>query len=422
MLFRTPGARRSGRARVALALLSLVLAGTARGEDELPARANVIAAGPWLLAPSLTVGWSNDSNVFYQSRALAPSGDQVLHLLPEVRALLPFRNSEFEGRYRRDLVDYRETPLEGSGYQEFASSLRLRFSTHDMLEITGAHTRGQAEALRFDGGELLFQGEAYRLNAWGVALSRDVLGYRGYSLRAQRMDLNFDGATTVRFFDFRANSLEAEYREPVRPALSILTTVRVESADHFCRNTTPLGLVCPEVGVPFRTERSGMVLFGVRGALRADQPFFLRIGRDVRRYASPVRVTHDLVGDGQLTLRLTPSTRLFVDANRGLWSSFFLDNDFYRAQGVEARVERTGARRASVGGILGFQASDYTQGTLEGARRRDRRVRVVAYATLPFRERAGLRLSVERHRRSSNLEGFDYDGTVVFAGMVLGWF
>jgi hypothetical protein len=55
-------------------------------------------------------------------------------------------------------------------------------------------------------------------------------------------------------------------------------------------------------------------------------------------------------------------------------------------------------------------------------RRRDRTVRAQAYATLALRDRAGLRLSIERHRRSSNLEGFDYDGTVVFAGIVLGWF
>src|SRR6185503_19401286 len=106
-------------------------------------------------------------------------------------------------------------------------------------------------------GELVFKGEPYRLNAWGLGLSRDVLGHRGYSLRAQRLDLNFDHDVDVRFFDFRANSLEGEYREPVGPRLSILTSVRVESSDHFCRTTTPQGTICPAVGVPFRTERSG---------------------------------------------------------------------------------------------------------------------------------------------------------------------
>ena len=97
-----------------------------------------------------------------------------------------------------------------------------------------------------------------------MALSRDVLGHRGYSLRAQRLDLNFDPDTRFRFFDFRATSVEAEYREPVRPNLSVLATVRAETADHFCRNVTTLGDLCPEVGVPFRTERSGILMVGVR--------------------------------------------------------------------------------------------------------------------------------------------------------------
>ncbi|HEX5043090.1 MAG TPA: hypothetical protein VFV75_09290 [Candidatus Polarisedimenticolaceae bacterium] len=421
MMLRTGTVRPRGRGHAVLAVLSLLTAGAARGED-LPARANVITAGPWLLAPSLTAGWSNDSNVFYRSSASNPEPENVFHVMPEVKALLPFRNSEFEGRYRRDFVDYEKSQLEGAGYQEYAAALRLRFSTHDTLEVTGALTRGQADALRFDSGELVFQGENYRLNAWGMELSRDVLGHRGYSLRAQRVDLNFEHDTDVRFFDFRANSVEGEYREPVRPKLSILTTVRLESGDHFCRDVTPLGDLCPAVGEPFRTEESGMVLFGVRGALPGDEPFFLRLGREVRRYASPVRVDHDVVGDGHLTLRLTPSTRLYLDGNRGLWSSFFLDNDFYRAQGLEARVERVGARRSTFGASLGWQAMDYARGLAAGARRRDRTVRTQAYATLIVRERAGLRLSVEKHRRSSNLEGFDYDGTVFFAGMVLGWF
>jgi hypothetical protein len=415
MVFRIPTLR---------VVLSLLLAVSAGRADDRPTHDNVIAAGPWLLAPSLTTGWSNDSNVFYQSAAANPTSDRVLHVMPELKALLPFRNSEFEGRYRRDFVDYDKTELDSTGYKEYAAALRLRFSTHDTLELAGALTRGQAELLRFDAGELVFQGEPYRLNAWGVALSRDVLGHRGYSLRAQRVDLNFDTDTDnqFRFFDFRTTSVEAEYREPVRPNLSILTTVRAESADHFCHNLTPRGRFCPEVGVPFRTERSGIVMFGVRGAVSGGEPFFFRIGRDVRRYASPVRVDEDLVGDGHLTVRLRPSTRLYVDVNRGLWSSFFLDNDFYRSQGAEARVERVGRRRSTVGGILGLQAADYARAVDDGARRRDRRVRMVAYATLPFRERAALRLSVERHRRSTNLEGFDYDGTVFFAGMVLGWF
>ena len=421
MRFRIPT-----RGRLSLVLASLLLAATgwaAEEEQILPDRAHVISAGPWLLAPSLTFGWSNDSNIFYQSRITDPTADQTLHVVPEVKALLPFRNSEFEGRYRRDFVQYRETPLDDAGYQEFASALRLRFSSHDTLEITGAHTRGQAEALRFDaGGELTFQGESYRLNGWGLELSRDVLGHRGYSLKAQRMDLNFDHDTDVRFFDFRANSLEAELREPLRSNLWLLTTIRVETADHFCRNTTPRGEVCPEVGEPFRTEEAGIVMFGFRGALSGDQPFYLRVGRDVRRYASPARVDHDVVGDGHLTLRLRPSTRLHLDWNRGLWSSFFLDNDFYRLQGLEARVERTGARRSTFGASLGLQALDYARGVEGDPRRRDRTVRAQAYATLLVRDRAGLRLSVEQHRRSSNVEGFDYDGTVVFAGVVLGWF
>lgn len=418
------------RRRAALAILCFVLAGVvsvrAQEEPRLPDPDRVLSAGPWLLAPSLTAGWSNDSNVFYQSAGANPTKDSILHIVPELRALLPFRNSEFEGRYRRDFVDYKDTSLDNSGYAEYSSALRLRFSSHDMLEFTGTLTRGWAETLQFDVGELTFHGEPYRHNTWGVGLSREVLGRRGYSLRIQRMDLNFDADADVRFFDFRANSLEAEYREPVRENLWILTTIRLENADHFCRNFDPSGALCPEVGVPFRTEEAGMVLFGVRGAVRGQDPFLFRIGQDTRRYTSPLRagsrVDDDLVGDGYLTLRVGPSSRLHFNWNRGLWSSFYLDNDFYRSQGLETTFEKLGVRGTSWGAKVGLQAVDYARGLELEARRRDRRVFGQVYATLQLRQRTALRLSVERHRRSSNLEGFDYDGTVFFAGMVLGWF
>ena len=251
MEFRIPTLRSGGRGRVPLVVLSLLLAVAARGADDVLTPDNGIAVGPWLLAPSLTTAWSNDSNVFYQSAAANPTSDRVLHVMPELKALLPFRNSEFEGRYRREFRRRNdETDLDNTGYEEYAAALRLRFSTHDTLELTGALTRGQAEVLRFDGGELGLPGRALPAQRLGVALSRDVLGHRGYSLRAQRLDLNFDPDTRFRFFDFRATSVEAEYREPVRPNLSVLATVRAETADHFCRNVTTLGISAPRWGFP----------------------------------------------------------------------------------------------------------------------------------------------------------------------------
>ena len=81
-----------------------------------------------------------------------------------------------------------------------------------------------------------------------------------------------------------------------------------------------------------------------------------------------------------------------------------------------------GKTRIVWGGLVGVLGTDYPEPDASGLRRHDRRVRGEAYATLLFRERAGFRASLQRHRRSSNVYGFDYEGTVFFAGIVAGWF
>jgi len=86
MAFRIPTLRPAGRGRAWLAV-TLLVSGTARGAQELPERSDVLVAGPWLLAPTLTAGWSNDTNVFYQSQITDPTADQVFHVMPEVKAL-----------------------------------------------------------------------------------------------------------------------------------------------------------------------------------------------------------------------------------------------------------------------------------------------------------------------------------------------
>jgi hypothetical protein len=378
--------------------------------------------GPWLLAPSLTAGWSNDSNVFYRSEQDRPSGDNILRVIPQIRAQLPFRNSALELAYRRTFLDYRKTRLDGSGFHELEGALRLRFSTHDTLELTGAHTRGRAEFLRFDAGELVFQGEPYRLNAWGLRVFREVPGHRGYALSVLRSDLNFSEDVEVQFFDFRSLAVEVEYREPLGPNSWILSSLQLEDADHFCRFATATGAPCPGVGVPFRRARGGTAMFGLRGVLGGQEPFYLRVGREVRRFEPQDRVTSGLVGEGLLTLRLAPSSRILVTAHRRTWPSFYQFNDFYRSQDVEVRFERAGKTRTNLGGSVGLQWTQYPLPDASGAVRRDRRIRGEAYATLLARDRAGIRVSAARHRRSSNIERLDYEGTVLFAGIVLGWF
>lgn len=416
----TVKARWKRRARAFLGLSTFLAAGAARAEG--PSLEDGFPVGRWLLAPSLTAGWSSDSNVFYRSSNNAPQGDNVLRVVPEIHGKLPFRNSELDLGYRRTFVDYRKTPLDGSGFHEFEGALRLRFSTHDVLEVTGAHTRGRAEFLAFDAGEIVFQGEPYRLNQWSAGLSREVLGHRGYAVRVQRSDLNFSQDVEVQFFDFRSLSLDAEYREPLGPHVWLLTSLQIEDADHYCRTTTSEGEPCPAVGVPFRRERSGVVKLGIRGARGGQEPFFLRLGRDVRQYRPGPAARGELVGDGLLTLRLGPAVRLFVTGNRTVWPSFFAENDSYLAQEVEIRAERQGNTRRNWGAKLGLQGVSYPEPDSSGNRRQDRRVRAEAYATFLARDKAGLRLSVARHRRTSNLEGYDYEGTVFFAGIVLGWF
>ena len=135
-----------------------------------------------------------------------------------------------------------------------------------------------------------------------------------------------------------------------------------------------------------------------------------------------MREDEDLVGDGHLTVRLGPSTRLFIDANRGLWSSFFLDHDFYRSQGVEATFERVGRRRSSVGGIVGFQAVDYPRGVEEGPAAATAGCARLPTLRSPFA--SGQRCDCRSNGTAGppTSRGSTTTGTAFFAGMVLGWF
>jgi hypothetical protein len=84
------------------------------------------------------------------------------------------------------------------------------------------------------------------------------------------------------------------------------------------------------------------------------------------------------------------------------------------------QVERPFPQGSLVGGNLGFSRNTYGE-PVNGIIREDRTIRLEAYANLALRERVSFRFSLLRDRRYSNVSGADYNDTVVFGGIVLGW-
>src|SRR5262249_5453785 len=117
---------------------------------------------------------------------------------------------------------------------------------------------------------------------------------------------------------------------------------------------------------------------------------------------------------------------LVLRAQRQPFRSFFETNNFYVFDLVGLQIRRAFPQGSEFGGNFDFFRSSYGEPAqpdpeTHGIYRKDKAMRLEAYATLALRDHVGLRFALVKNRKYSNFPGAEYNGLVVSGGFVFGW-
>jgi hypothetical protein len=400
---------------IAVGLVGLAARAQSTGEEKPVG----FPAGPFVIGPSFTAGYSYDSNVFLLSDSASPppSADQVLTLEPALQLTLPFSNSMFKLGDTLKYVDYQHTAqTAGKTSNDAAADLVLNFGSLDTIELSAHHIAGVADTLAFDpGGEVKFQGNAFRFHTEGVSVSRAIVGVRGYRFSVQRNVLRFDPSTNVQFFDYSGFDGEGAYLQPLSSNTRLAFGYLGARYDHF--DASPSS----DPSAVFRTERGDAVYAEIEGQLGPKQPYSVRVGWEELDFTgNSAKDFSGLIGQVKLSAIVGGGTTITFSTERRPYRSFFQENNYYVFEQVGGSVLRSFPRGSNVGGDVSFSRNTYNE-PAAGILRRDQTVFLEAYANLTIRDHVVFRLSATKNRKYSNYPGADFNATVVFGGFVLGW-
>jgi hypothetical protein len=385
-----------------------------------------IPAGPWFLKPLVFAQFGYDTNPFYEGSQADAEAEGSTRFALGVEGTLPFRESALRLAYRRDRLDYENTVLTEDTAEDFSGELRLRFPTRDEVSVGADLSRGIADTLRFDpGGEVVFRGEPFDLRSITAGASREVPGRPGYGFQVSRGDLVFPRAEAAfNYFEYRGWDFDGEYRQPFGPSTWGTVGYAGKRYRHFCDTVEPSGEPCPESGTPFREETGDTVYVGVRGALSERSPYRARVGWLDLSYAGTITEGYrGPVGDFDVRVGLSAGTWVAAALTRQVYSSFYLNNNYFVYDAASVRAGLTFADRWEVAVGTSYSRSRYdtpAPGSTTGARSDDT-LRSEAYANLFFPRRFGIRVALTDERRSSSEPGLDFDRRTFFAGAFFGW-
>lgn len=382
-----------------------------------------IQAGWAVIAPSLTMGYSYDTNVLQLSDDTVPppEPDQVLTLQPAILVTIPFSNSSFQFGDVLTYVDYNNTPQgQGKISNDAVANLTLNFGSLDQLEISAHNVDGVAETLAFDpGGEIGFQGNNFTLHSEAIVFGRMLSGARGYRFGLERNALRFETTIAASFYNYRGFDGEAFYFQP----LSSNTRLGFGYVGSRYDQSDPT-----DPSVVTRTENGDTLFCQIEGRFGPRQPYMARVGWERLTFGgvdtAGGRDYTGIVGELSLSFIVGGGTTFTTFLQRQPYRSYDEFNTYYVSNLIAATVERAFLSGAGVGGRALFALNDYDQPTTiqgETFYRHDRRVQLEAHANIALAERVAFRVSLARNRRYSNAPGADYNNTVVFGGFVLGW-
>lgn len=419
---------RGKRPPFGLCVLACALLSGAVSAQGRPSPEDGIPVGRWILRPRLSVGYTWDSNIFRTNETGAIRGesrrvvgDQALRSVGEIDAFMPIRNSYLRLSYNADYREFDSVPEFDRDLEQTAESeLNLELSNGYRLILDQAYTRGVFSIREIDeGGELVFDGEAFTLKTLGARVERNVRGRRSFQVNLLGRDLDFDANLRDRFFEYSGFAVRGEYREPLGDRYWVTATVARGDEDN----------VRPSTGDKFREEESTVLQLGFRGILGEDRPFFVRIGHT--RLEFPLARQSEYSGpswQANARFMLGERTSLDVDTSRIPRPSSFFDQNFYVSERWRARAAFRWRRHTTFGAETTFTNNRY--GASEpraepelpaGAIREDERWSLGAYADIMLTDHYGLRVDVERRSRDSNYAVAVFDATIVSASFLVGW-
>jgi hypothetical protein len=420
----TTGRRSLRRAVAAVAALVPCVGMAVAQTTEQPPPPVGIAAGPVVFAPSLTAGYAYDSNIFLRSDASSPVADQVLTLQPAIVLTVPFSNSQFVLADTLRWLDYKNTPqVSGRTSNEASAELDLKFSTFDLLQLSARRIAGVAETLAFDpGGEVLFNGQSYRLHNEAVSVARELFSQRGYRFALARNVLEFDPSQEASFFNYSGFDGDAAFLQPLSSNTRLSFGYLGTRYDHF--DTSP-GADPHEV---YRTERGDAVYGTLDGRLGPRQSYDVRVGWEWLGFTGNSAADYSgIILRANASFVVGGGTTLAVTAIRQPYRSFFLDNNFYVFNALGLAVQRAFPHGSTIGANANVARNAYGEPVPQGqpaagTKRADRAIWIEGYANLAIRERVAFRISIRKNTKASNYPGADFDDVVVFGGFVLGWY
>jgi hypothetical protein len=422
MTARPLGARPQQR-RAAVWIVALAVGGVASAQSASePSEYVGFQAGGAVIAPSLTAGYTYNTNINQRPAGQDPQPDGMLTLQPALLLTVPFSNSSFQFGDVLTYFDYSEAiQTEGKTANDAVAELNLNFGSRDSLEISAHNVAGVAQTLFDPGNQVTFQGNSYNLHTEAISFLRVVSGARGYRFALSRTAVRFEPSTTVQFYNFRGFDGGAEYLEPLSPNTRLSFGYLGSRYDHFDADD-PTTLL--------RSEAGDTIFGQVEGQLGPRQPYLVRLGWQRLMFTGPDAAAADdfsgIVGQARLSAIVGGGTMITFQIQRQPYRSFVQPNNYYLYDAISGWVERVFPQGSSVGGLVGFSMNSYNQPTSDPNSsstyyRQDRRVQLEAYANLALAKHVLFRVTLARNRRSSNAPDAGYIEKILFGGFVFGW-
>jgi len=374
--------------------------------------------GHFQIYPSLTIDYTQDSNVFYLNDSTAGGivSSAVVHIRPRVLVDLPLGAGRIRWAYSPVFQDYQNRSVDQSQkvshFFDFEASLRL---TASLSIIVRDHlVRGTTELREVDpGGETTFGLVPFVLHAPDMEFTLDVGARQGLSLIPRYSSLTFSDRGTASFFDYRRRGLEGRYNYKTGPDTVLygflgLDDTKQHREDVSSRNED---FTTRSIGVGLRRTVNRAVVTSLSTAYQKMN--FREVG--TKDYAGPIL-------DGAATWMLTDTIRLETRLRRQAYQSFYGDNSFYLNNYSSLRFMQQIGRSLYWTFATSYQVNSYPEkDPALDLRRRDRDDQQEIGAGYQFPRSTRVFVGYNQMRRRSNVDLADYAVDRVSVRIEMGW-
>jgi len=309
----------------------------------LSAAGEGLPSGRFILYPSVSLEYTDDSNVLYRSGDFPGTGvisSGVMAIRPRILVDLPLGESRIRWAYSPIYRDYTSSQLTLpqhlshdlylEGLYKTAGALTLRIRDHFMRDVI------QVQAVD-PGGELTFGLEPFTVHEPQVQADLALGARQGLSVLPGYSSVHFDHESDAVFFDYETKSVEGRYNYKLDEPTTLFAFHRFEDFHQqraqvyfgqldFTGRTTGLALS--------RTLNQAIVASFSAGY--EELRFQGGAGKD---YSGPVL-------NVDTTWQLNEITRFELNLRRQPFQSFFVNNNYYLNSLAGFRMVQQVGRRA----------------------------------------------------------------------------